>query len=166
GFKTPSGKVELILSTAKKFNLPALPAFNGPPEPENAAYPLILTGAKDPYYMHSAYRWIKPLRQKSPRPLVNMHPETAALHDIQNNDEVVIETASGTITQFAGLTENIKPGIIYAAYGWWFPEGKCELQYEWEKSNFNILTSTSVLGKEFGTPNMKGLRCRIRRKMP
>ena len=69
GFRTPSGKVELVLSTARKFNLPALPAFNGPPEPEDAAYPLILTGAKDPYYMHSAYRCIKSLRQKSPRPV-------------------------------------------------------------------------------------------------
>ena len=94
-----------------------------------------------------------------------MHPETAALHNIQNNDQVVIETASGTITQFARLTGDIRPGIIYAAYGWWFPEGKCELQYEWKKSNLNILTSTRILGKEFGTPNMKGLRCRIRRKV-
>ncbi len=164
GFRTPSGKVELLLGTAKKFNLPALPAFNGPPEPENTAYPLILTGAKDPHYMHSSYRWVDSLRRKSPVPLVSIHPETAALHNIQNNDEVVIETTSGAITQFARLTKSIKPEIVYAAYGWWFPEGKCELQYEWEKSNFNILTSTRILGKEFGTPNLKGLRCRIRRK--
>ncbi len=68
-------------------------------------------------------------------------------------------------TQFARLTETIKPGIVYAAYGWWFPEGRCEQQYKWKKSNFNILTFTRVLGKESGPPNMKGLRCRIRRKM-
>ncbi len=163
GFRTPSGKVELVLSTAQKFNLPALPAFNGPPEPENTAYPLLLTGAKDPHYMHSSYRWVATLRQKSPRPMVSMHPETAAPHNIQGNDEVIIETPTGAITQFARLTETIKPGIVYAAYGWWFPEGRCEQQYEWKKSNFNILTSTRVLGKEFGTPNMKGLRCRIRK---
>ena len=163
GFRTPSGKVELVLSTTQKFNLPALPAFNGPPAPENAAYPLLLTGAKDPYYLHSAYRWVHALRQKSPRPMVSMHPETAARHNVHGNDEVIIETPSGAITQFARLTETIKPGIVYAAYGWWFPEGRCEQQYEWKKSNFNILTSTRILGKEFGTPNMKGLRCRIRK---
>ena len=42
-------------------------------------------------------------------------------------------------------------------------EGKAESQYGWE-SNFNMLTSTEKLGKEFGTPNLKGLACRIKRK--
>jgi hypothetical protein len=53
--------------------------------------------------------------------------------------------------------------VIYAAYGWWFPEEKAEALYEWERSNFNILTSTDNLGREFGTPNLKGINCRIRK---
>lgn len=52
-----------------------------------------------------------------------------------------------------------------AAVGWWFPEGAPETQYEWRKSNFNMLTSIGKLGKEFGTPNIKNLPCRIRRKL-
>jgi anaerobic selenocysteine-containing dehydrogenase len=99
--------VERVLSTAQKFKLPALPAFNGSPAPENAAYPVLLTGAKDPDYLHSAYRWVDALRQKSPRPMVSMHPETAALHNVQSNDEVIIETPSDAITQFDRLTETI-----------------------------------------------------------
>jgi hypothetical protein len=31
------------------------------------------------------------------------------------------------------------------------------------KSNFNMLTSIGKLGKEFGTPNIKNLPCRIRK---
>jgi hypothetical protein len=39
-----------------------------------------------------------------------------------------------------------------------------ESLYGWEKSNFNILTTTERLGKAFGTPNLKGIGCRIKKK--
>ncbi len=164
GFKTPTGKVELSLSRAEKFNLPHLPEFTAPPEADDPDYPLILTSFKNRYYLHSSYRWVDRLRKQSPQPLAEIHPDTAAAYGINEKDEMVIETRSGAITQFAHLTKNVHPDVIHAAYGWWFPEGKMEDQYEWEKSNFNILTSTEKLGKEFGTPNLKGICCRIRRK--
>ena len=163
GFKTPTGKVELLLSTAEKFDLPTLPELIGPPESEDQDYPLILTSAKDPLYLHSSYRWIKSLRKKSPEPKVLIHPDTAKDHGIKTGDDVLIETRSGAISQTASLTEKIAPGVVYASYGWWFPEGEPGTQYDWEKSNFNILTSADVLGKEFGTPNLKGIGCRIKR---
>ena len=77
---------------------------------------------------------------------------------------MVIETRYGAITQKARVTDIIHPRVISAALGWWFPEGPPETQYEWQKSNFNMLTSIEKLGKEFGTPNIKNLPCRIRRK--
>lgn len=163
GFRTPTGKVELMLSTAEKFGLPALPAFNGPPEPPDADYPLVLTGAKDPRYLHSSYRWIERLRRKSPRPEIRLHPETAAAYGINSDDAVRIETSAGAITQHARLTDRVQPGVVYAAYGWWFPEGPPETQYDWQQANFNMLTATRVLGKEFGTPNLKGIGCRIQK---
>ena len=93
---------------------------------------------------------------------MEIHPETAAKHGIHEGDAVVIETKYGKITQVAYITDIIDPRVINASHGWWFPEGKAETQYEWEKSNFNMLTSTGKLGKQFGTPNLKGLACRIR----
>ncbi len=163
GFKTPTGKVELRLSRAEKFQLRPLPEFTGPPEVDDPEYPLILTSAKDRYYLHSSYRWVERLRKRSPEPVIEIHPETAERHGIREGDEVVIETRQGRITQTAHLTDTIRPDIVSAAYGWWLPEGRPEAQYEWEKSNYNILTSTEKLGRAFGTPNLKGLRCRIRK---
>ncbi len=160
GFRTPTGKVELRLSTAEKFNLSPLPIFDSMPE-ENTDYPLILTSGKDPYYLHSSYRWVGRLREKRPYPLVLIHPETAGQYGICENDEVMIETCYGAVVQIAELTDRISIETVFASYGWWFPEGRADLQYEWEKSNFNMLTSTAILGKEFGTPNLKGIRCRI-----
>jgi len=164
GFKTPTGKVELSLSQATKLNVSALPD-HGYPETEDPAYPLVLTSAKSRYYLHSSYRWLEKLRNKYPDPRTLIHPQTAAEYGINDNDPIVIETPSGNITQIAKLTDAIHPRVIYAAYGWWFPEEKKETLFGWDRSNFNILTSTENLGREFGTPNLKGINCRIRAKV-
>ena len=165
GFKTPTGKVELALTRAAKFNLPALPQFpEHLQESLDVDYPLILTSSKNPYYLHSSYRWIEKLRQKSPRPIVQINPQTAAKQGIEENDAVVIETQRGQIVQFAHLTASLHPNVVSAAYGWWFPESGAESQYEWKSSNFNMLTSTAELGQAFGTPNLKGIKCRIRKE--
>jgi len=163
GFATPTKKVELLLSIAEQFKLGPLPEFRGLPEEEDSQYPLVLTSAKSRYYLHSSYRWIERLRKLNPRPTVEIHPETAKKYDISEGDEVVIETKYGTIRQFAKLTDGVHPGVACAAHGWWFPEGNPEKQYDWDKSNFNMLTSVGKLGREYGTPNVKGLACRISR---
>ncbi len=166
GFPTPTGKVELVLSQAAKYDLPPLPRYIALPEETDPEYPLVLTSSKDPLYLHSSYRWVEELRQKRPLPLAEIHPRTAATFAIGDGDEVVIETKSGEITQIARLTDSVHPQVVNAAYGWWFPEGEAATQYEWQRANFNILTTTDKLGREFGTPNLKGIGCRIRRKSP
>ncbi|MBW2178345.1 MAG: molybdopterin-dependent oxidoreductase [Deltaproteobacteria bacterium] len=162
GFKTPTGKVELVLSRAERFKLPPLPLFDGLPEKPDPDYPLVLISSKDPLYLHSSYRWIQRLRKRSPGPVAEIHPDTASAYGIRSGDEVSIETCKGSIRQVARVTTRIRPGIVNAAYGWWFPEGKKELQYEWKRSGFNVLTSTDRLGREFGTPNLKGINCQIK----
>jgi anaerobic selenocysteine-containing dehydrogenase len=163
GFKTPTGKVELKLSTAEKFHLPPLPDFDGLLEEDSAEYPLVLTSSKSLYFLHSSYRWIKRLREKRPNPKAEIHPETASKYGIEEGDPVVIETKYGKITHIAYLTDIVDPRVINASHGWWFPEAKAESLFDWEKSNFNMLTSTEKLNEQFGTPNLKGLMCRIRR---
>jgi anaerobic selenocysteine-containing dehydrogenase len=164
GFRTPTGKVELKLSTAEKFGIPSLPRFTGLPEEEDKDYPLVLTSSKSSYFLHSSYRWINKLRIKRPDPKVEIHPETALKYGIQEGDTVIIETKFGAITHIAHLTDILDPRVINASHGWWFPEGDAQSQYDWKNSNFNILTSTEKLGKEFGTPNLKGIGCRIKKQ--
>ena len=164
GFNTPTRKVELSLSQAEKFGLSPLPRFTGLPEQEDPAYPLVLTSCKSRFYLHSSYRWMESLRKHRPYPKTEIHPKTAAEHGISDGSEVVIETRAGSITQVAHVTDRIHPRVINAAYGWWFPEAGPETLYDWEKSNFNMLTTVENLGKAFGTPNLKGIGCRIRKK--
>jgi len=163
GFRTPSGKVELSLSQAEKLDVLSLPQLQHRPE-QDPDFPLMLTCAKNRYYLHSSYRWIDTLRKRSPEPVAQIHPQTASKHGIRKGDKIIIETPHGKITQIAHLSSRIHPQVIYAAYGWWFPEEKIAAQYEWRKSNYNMLTSTAILGREYGTPELKGIGCRIRRK--
>jgi anaerobic selenocysteine-containing dehydrogenase len=156
--------VELKLSTAEKFKLKPLPEFTGLPEEEDPDYPLILISAKSRYYLLSSYRWVKKLREKRPHPLVEIHPETAAALGIADGDEVVIQTRHGEITQVARVTDSVHPRVVSAALGWWYPEADAASQFDWRKSNFNMLTSVGKLGKEFGTPNLKNIPCRIRKR--
>ncbi len=163
GFRTPSGKVELKLSTAEKFRLKPLPEFSGLPEEDDPDYPLILISAKSRYYLLSSYRWVEKLRSKRPRPIIEIHPQTAEAFGIAEGDEVVVSTKYGEITQSARVTDIVHPRVVSGALGWWFPESGPENQFEWRRSNFNMLTSIEKLGREFGTPNIQNLPCRIRK---
>ncbi len=163
GFQTPSGKVELTLSRADELKVSPTPIFLGALE-DSYEFPLVLTSAKNPYYLHSSYRWVSKLRERSVEPIVLIHPETAAAGGIRDGTPVIIETRSGQITQFARLSDSLPPEVVCASYGWWFPEDKFSPQYDWQSANYNMLTTTENLGREFGTPNLKGIACRIRRK--
>lgn len=164
GFRTPTGKVELKLSTAQKFNLKPLPEYAGLPEEETDGFPLILIGTKSRYYLHSSYRWVPRLRAKRPHPLAEIHPATAAGLGVSDGDPVIIETPYGAIKQVARVTDIVHPRVVNAAIGWWFPEADASSQFEWRTSNFNMLTSVGKLGKEFGTPNIKHIPCRVRKE--
>ena len=164
GFKTASGKVELRLTQAEKYRLPPLPDFEGLPEEMDPEFPVVLTSCKSRYYLHSSYRWVDRLRKRRPFPKTELHPETAKAHGIQDGDEIIIETRAGKITQVAHLTDRVHPAVVVAAYGWWFPEAGVERLFDWGRSNFNMLTSVEKVGKAFGTPNLKGIGCRIKKK--
>lgn len=161
GFKTASGKVELNLKAAEKWGLSQLPEFSW--KPHHPTYPLLLTSAKSPNYLHSAYRWLDSFRQKEPAPLCRMHPLTAHKAGINEGDDVKIETIYGEMVQTAHITDRIRPEVIMAAYGWWFPEDESVHDKSWLRFNFNKLTHVLELGKAFGTPTLKGIACRIQK---
>jgi anaerobic selenocysteine-containing dehydrogenase len=166
GFRTPTGHVELELSTAEKLGLHPFPAFRGFAEEDDPDYPLLLISAKSPYYLLSSYRWVPRLRERCPHPRLELHPKTAADHGIEEGDDILLETRHGRIVQKAHLTDIVHPRVVSASLGWWFPEGDPRAQYDWRSANFNMLTSMETLGREFGTPNLKNLPCRIRKVVP
>jgi anaerobic selenocysteine-containing dehydrogenase len=165
---TPTGKMEIVSTYMEKIGLDPLPKYIEPPEspystPELAKeYPLVLTtGGRSKFFFLSDGRQLPFLRKHEPYPLVEIHPDTAAKHGIEDGDWVFIETLRGRITQKANLTDGIDPGVINCQHGWWYPEDS-STAHGWRESNANVLTSAEPpYGEAMGTYQLRALLCKI-----
>ena len=173
GFKTPSGKVELYSKRLKKWGFDPLPVirqtegFSVNTSELDKEYPFVLTSWKSGVYRHSAGKQIPILRDTHPEPVVWIHPDAAKRLGIGDGDFVFIETRKGKIRQKACLTTDIDSRVLGVDYAWWFPEKGPENQYGWAEANINILTDDDPpYGREMGTPNLRGISCRIHKTHP
>jgi anaerobic selenocysteine-containing dehydrogenase len=171
GFSTPTRKLEIYSTILEAWGRDPLPKYTEIPEspvsrPDLAEkYPYILNaGLRIPVFFHSANRQIPWLRQIRPYPIVELHPETARKHGIQEMDWVWIESPRGRVRQRAKLNEGIHPSVVVAEHGWWYPEIK-EEDHGWEISNINLLTDDSYesLDPVMGATNLRVLLCNISR---
>jgi len=160
GFKTPSGKVELVSSLLKKWGHDPLPVFSEPPQ-ASLEYPLLATSRKNFYYFHSAGRQLPSLREKHPEPTVEIHPQAAQILGIEENEWVHIVTPKGWMEQKVRFSEAFDPRVVYLDYGWWFPEGEEEKLFDWDRSNLNILTANVPFDPALGTPHLRAFPCRL-----
>lgn len=165
GFRTGSGKVDLYSETLEKLGYDPIPVHREPPEspvstPELAKeYPLVLmTGAKEQAFFHSAYRNIPTLRKMSPEPWVEIHPDTAKELGIKEGDWVRIETPRGSVRHKAKLSEWAHPKIVSTPHGWWYG-----YKDGWKEVNINILTESGHYDPQVGAAPLKGLLCRLRK---
>lgn len=161
GFKTPTGKVELLLSRAQKAGLDPLPVHVEPSAPLDDAFPYILSSHKSRYFFCSDHRYLEELRDREPEPMVELHPDTAATAGVSDGAPVLVETRHGRIKVKARITEKIRPGTLSVVHGWWRPELGAENEASWNETTLNLLTSGQNLNKALGTPEMRGLAARI-----
>jgi len=158
GFGTPSGKVEIYSTELERHGYDPLPAYTEPAEspvstPEIAAlYPLVLTtGARTIGYLHSRFRNVPSLRDRSPEPYVEINPLTARGLDVENGEMVAVETRRGRIEVKARYTDRILPGVVSMPHGW-------------NRANANALTDDAVLDPVTGFPADRSLLARIVKK--
>jgi anaerobic selenocysteine-containing dehydrogenase len=167
GFATRSKKFEIYSKRLEAMGISPLPIYREPPvtpasDPELARhYPLILTtGAKIRAFFHSEGRQIKRLRATNPDPLVEVHPETAALLNIADNEWVWIETPHGKISMKARLFDGIAKNVVSAQHGWWFPEDSPS-EYGWKKSSVNLLFGDTEYDPDTGSESLRSTLCKI-----
>lgn len=113
------------------------------------------TGARYFASFHSEHRQIPSLRQLTPEPYLEIHPEAAEKLGIKTGDEVTIENPWGSAHEIAKVTPVVRKDVVAAAHGWWYPEedGEEPNLYGVWKSNVNSLIPHRVLGKMgFGAP--------------
>jgi anaerobic selenocysteine-containing dehydrogenase len=162
GFRTPSGKFEIVSNRLAAWGLDPLPAPHlDLPEPDDD-FPLLLTSAKSPYYFHSAHRQLERLRRREPEPLVAVHPDTAGALGLGEGDPARISTRWGSITQKVRHDPSLHPKVIVPSYGWWLPEKGPKGFFGWEEANLNLLTSADgPFDPVVGSLSLRGLPCRM-----
>jgi anaerobic selenocysteine-containing dehydrogenase len=154
GFNTPSGKVEIFSERLKNMGYDPSPIRSDVEQNLTGAeetFPLILTtGGNLLPYTHWQFRYIPRLMKMAPEPVLEIHPDTAGQFEISDSDMVEVKTEIGKIQIKARLTKDILRGTVHMAQGW-------------ESSNANMLTSTNDSDPISGFPNLKSLRCQVRK---
>jgi len=166
GFRTPSKKVEIFSRRLAEWGFDPVPGYSktveSSGEKEIGLYPLIFTTGKVAPFRHSGGRQIESLRRIHPDPVVTVDPSTAARYGIHDGDMVCVETGRGAIVQKAYISNDVNPGTVRVDFGWWYPEKGQNSLYGWDEANVNVIIDDQPpYGKEFATPRLRGIRCRI-----
>jgi anaerobic selenocysteine-containing dehydrogenase len=141
---------------------PQLSPVSTPEEFEK--YPLVLTtGARTYCYFHSEGKQIPYLREMNPDPLIEINPQDALKYGIVDGQWVEVANPFGKIVLKAKVSQIVKPGVVHAQHGFWFPEADSEepTLFDVWRSNINELIPHRYIGKlGFGAP-FKCMLCKI-----
>ncbi len=161
-FRTSSGKVEIYSKALGELGYSPMPTFQevSPTASCTEEYPLLLTNGKDEASIMSSWRHIAYMRNIKPQPVVELNPDTAQKAGLKEGDWVYIETKNGRISQKLLLNPDLDPRVVFASFGWWFPEEPSNL-YGWSKSNINILTEDEPADSAIGAVLLRGIPCRV-----
>ena len=104
GFSTPTKKIMLYAKHLEPLGIAPLPDHKEPPESPVSTpelwkeYPLILTTGNRilPFY-HSALRNIRSLLKHAPDPELQIHPETAKEHKMDDGEWVYLSSPRGRV---------------------------------------------------------------------
>ena len=119
GFNTPSGKIEAVSLTLKKYGLTALPEYKEGLKTSKDYPLLLLSGGRVPYITHSKWRDDSPwLLELQPEPLLDIHPDDATARGIKKGDNLILKSAWGEIRVKAKPTILVKRGIVGLMHGW------------------------------------------------
>ena len=169
GFDTPSRKVEIYAERFLEHGYAPLPDYVEPAIGKDGdtdvsvAYPLVLTCAKSTHFLHSQNRNLPSLRRHEPDPLVEINPETAAAHAIDEGDWMTLTTPHGTLRARARFAAKLHPKVVSATHGWW--QGCEALSLPGypasDNTNFNAAIGNETVDPISGSTPHNAYRCRL-----
>lgn len=164
-FNTPTGLVELYSERLLRHGYAPLPQPLACEDATlEAAYPLLLSSAKNGYFCHSQHRSLASLRKKALEPVLEMAPQLAEQAGIHAGDRVLLSTPSGQARFTARLSTNLHPAVVVGEYGWWQrceALGQGELPVNDLGSNFNGLINEVRQDPISGSSPLRAYRCQV-----
>ncbi|MGW4245401.1 molybdopterin dinucleotide binding domain-containing protein, partial [Nocardia sp. NPDC004722] len=164
GFATPTRRVELYSEQLAAHGYSPVPCFH-PPVAPTPAFPLVLTCAKNGYFVHSQHRQISALRRRSPDPRIDLSPAAAAERGITDGQWVRVRTRNGGVRLRARLDESLHPGVVIAEYGWWQADPDLGLAghdpLSADGSNVNLLVDDEDIDPISGSIPLRSFTCQV-----
>lgn len=162
--RTPSGKVEIVSEQMKDLGSSPMPVWKEMSQLHGGdlsdKFPLLLTTRLEDAYKLTGFKQIASSIKRKPEPTLEMNPDTAGALGLKEGQWVDIETVNGRIKQKLDLDKELDPKVVYASFGWWFPDEPANL-FEWDRSNVNILFDTRQEEPLTGTVEVRGIPCRV-----
>jgi assimilatory nitrate reductase catalytic subunit len=89
-------------------------------EDVDTAYPVYLTTGRvlQHYQSGAQTRRIGPLVEAQPDPFVEIHPDLAELHHLDEGERVRVISRRGTAEGFVRITESIRPDTVFMPFHW------------------------------------------------
>lgn len=126
GFPTPSGRCELLSEGLASQGFDPLPGFEPAPEspagdPDLAArFPLALVNSKAAlHFLNSSYSGVARHLKAEREPLLDIHPDDAALRGIADGSMARVFNDRGEVTARARVRDKVRSGVVSMPFGWW-----------------------------------------------
>jgi assimilatory nitrate reductase catalytic subunit len=86
----------------------------------DADYPVYLTTGRllQHYQSGAQTRRIAPLAEAQPEPMVEIHPDLADLHGIEEGERVRVTSRRGSAVGLVRLTDSIRPDTVFMPFHW------------------------------------------------
>jgi assimilatory nitrate reductase catalytic subunit len=109
GFATPDGRARFVAVEHRAVA-----------EDVDAEYPVYLTTGRvlQHYQSGAQTRRIAQLRDAQPEPMVELHPDLAELHDLQEGDRVRLVSRRGAAEGLVRITESIRYDTVFMPFHW------------------------------------------------
>jgi anaerobic selenocysteine-containing dehydrogenase len=139
GFPTVSGKCEFFserLAAQGKDGLPDFIPNYESPTPQDR-YPLAMISPPARNFLNSSFVNVKSLRDMEGEPLLEIHPDDAALRQLKDGARVRVFNDRGSYECKAQITTRAQPGMVVGLGIWWRKLGT-------DGKNVNELTSQKL----------------------
>ena len=136
GFPTASGKCEFFSERLAAQGIDGLPDYlpNYEPSDAQATYPLAMISPPARNFLNSSFVNVKSLRDMEGEPLLEIHPEDAAIRQVKDGAMVRVFNDRGSYQCKAQISTRAQVGMVVGLGVWWRKLGS-------DGTNVNELTS-------------------------
>ena len=122
-FATPSGKCEFDNPALARLGINTLPDYIPNYEPPTADYPLAMISPPARNFLNSTFTNVASLARMEDKPMLEMHPDDAALRGITDGDRLRVFNARGEHVCHASLNGRARLGLVVGLGIWWRKQG-------------------------------------------